>query len=241
MNPRCLPIVLGVSLFATACGKKSEHAGANHSAPGHEHGAVAGEKVAAPEVTLKPGAGLTISPDIRAVLGLVTAPSEERVMPPKLGVSALVFKAGPPALANITLATAEANALAARPLPGSHLVSRTPHGPSPESPVDLVFALDDHPAAKPGDFIGITLALADSPAGVAVPRSALLRTVGGTFVYVVNGGAYLRTTVVAGAESAGFIAISDGLYAGVEVVTHPVQQLWLMELHLAQGGGGHSR
>ena len=240
MTPRCLPIVLCVSLFATACGKKSDHAGDDHSGPGHDHGAVAGEKIAAPEVTFKPGAGLTVPPDIRVVLGIATAPSEERVVPRTLRVSAQIFKPGPPALANITLPAAEATALAARPLPGARLVSRTPQGSSPEGAVDLVLALDDHPAAKPGDFIGLTLALADSPAGVAVPRAALLRTVGGTFVYVVNGGAYLRTAVVPGAESADFVAIIDGLYAGDEVVTRPVQQLWLMELHLTQGGGGHS-
>jgi multidrug efflux pump subunit AcrA (membrane-fusion protein) len=70
-----------------------------------------------------------------------------------------------------------------------------------------------------------------------VPRSALLDTATGTFVYVVNGPAYLRTPVKVGVMSTDYIEITDGLYAGDAVVSAPVNQLWLSELRLTKGGG----
>jgi len=240
MNPRFFTLVLLGSLVATGCGKKGDPADHDHAGSAHDQGAPVAEPSTVPAVTFKPGTGLTIPPDIRTVIALTTAPAEERVVPRTLRVSAQIFKAGPPALATLALSPAEAASLTAQPLASARLVSRSPHGTAPDSPVDLVLSLVDRPDAKPGDFLSLTLALADSPSGVAIPRSALLRSVGGTFVYVVNGGAYLRTAVVPGAESATHLAIADGLYAGDEVVTHPVEQLWLMELHLTQGRGGHS-
>lgn len=102
--------------------------------------------------------------------------------------------------------------------------------------VDLVFELDASPRHQIGDFV--TLALAVEPATVlSVPRSAVLDGATGSFVYVVNSGAYLRTPVKVGARSADFIEISDGLYAGDIVVVTPVDQLWLAELRLTKGGG----
>ena len=72
---------------------------------------------------------------------------------------------------------------------------------------------------------------------LTVPRSALLDSAAGLFVYVVNGEFYLRTPVKVGARSADFIEITDGLYAGDSVVATPVEQLWLAELRLTKGGG----
>jgi hypothetical protein len=244
MNARFLftPLAVGAALLTAACGKKDAHAGHDHAAgAAHDPGDAVVEKARAPEVAFKAGVGVTVPPEIRAVLGLATAAAEERVVARTLRVSAQVFKAGPPALANVTLPAAAAAGLAAPPLAGARLVSRTPQGGAPDSAVDLVFALEDptRAAAKPGDFLDLTLALVDAPPATAVPRSALLRCAAGTFVYVVNGAAFLRTAVVVGAESATHVVIADGLYAGDEVVTHPVEQLWLIELSLAEGGGHH--
>jgi multidrug efflux pump subunit AcrA (membrane-fusion protein) len=94
------------------------------------------------------------------------------------------------------------------------------------------------PSATPqvGDFV--TLALAVEPRNRPHrARSAVLDGATGTFVYVVNSGAYLRTPVKVGARSADFIEITDGLYAGDVVVVTPVDQLWLAELRLTKGGG----
>lgn len=72
----------------------------------------------------------------------------------------------------------------------------------------------------------------------AVPASALLRTVKGEFVFVANGGWFLRTAVVTGTRDGDWIEIKDGLYEGDAVVTHGVQVLWLAEIQAVNGGVG---
>lgn len=92
---------------------------------------------------------------------------------------------------------------------------------------------------KPGDFVPARINLARDEAVTAIPEAAVLRTAEGTFVYAVNGDAYLRTAVKVGTEANGLVEITDGLMEGDEVVTKPVETLWLIELR-ATKGGGHS-
>lgn len=92
---------------------------------------------------------------------------------------------------------------------------------------------------KDGEFVAATITLPREEAVTVIPSSALLRTAEGTFVYAINGGAYYRTAVKVGSESDGKIEITDGLFAGDQVVTKPVETLWLIELR-ATKGGGHS-
>jgi hypothetical protein len=92
---------------------------------------------------------------------------------------------------------------------------------------------------KPGEFVPARISLPREEAVAVIPQSALLRTSEGTFVYAVNGDAYLRTAVRIGAEADGWIEITDGLFSGDQVVTKPPQTLWLIELR-ATKGGGHS-
>lgn len=78
-----------------------------------------------------------------------------------------------------------------------------------------------------------------APAGDAVPvipRSALLKTAEGTFVYAVNGAFYVRTPVKTGAMNDEQVEITDGLYSGDQIVTTPVMSLWLAELQVLRGG-----
>ena len=70
-----------------------------------------------------------------------------------------------------------------------------------------------------------------------IPSAALLRTIQGTYVYTVNGDAYYRTAVTTGGSAGGKIEITDGLYAGDQVVAKPVETLWLIELRATKGGG----
>ncbi|MGH8017404.1 MAG: efflux RND transporter periplasmic adaptor subunit, partial [Opitutaceae bacterium] len=49
---------------------------------------------------------------------------------------------------------------------------------------------------------------------VAIPATALVQAVSGTFVYVQNGKRFLRTPVQVGAVSEGWAEITDGLYEG---------------------------
>lgn len=83
------------------------------------------------------------------------------------------------------------------------------------------------------------LATFHTPAGdavTAVPRSALLKTAEGSFVYAVNGEFYVRTPVKVGALSDDHAEITDGLYTGDEIVVSPVMSLWLAELQVLRGG-----
>ena len=78
-----------------------------------------------------------------------------------------------------------------------------------------------------------------APAGDAVPvipRSALLKTAEGTFVYAVNGAFYVRTPVKTGAMNDALVEIADGLYSGDQIVTTPVMSLWMAELQVLRGG-----
>ena len=92
-------------------------------------------------------------------------------------------------------------------------------------------------ALKAGEFVPARINLPRAESVVAIPQSALLRTAEGAFVYVVNGDAYLRTAVKSGVKADGWIEIADGLRTGVQIVTRPVQTLWLTELRATKGGG----
>lgn len=90
---------------------------------------------------------------------------------------------------------------------------------------------------KDGEFVTATITIPRKNQVVVIPSSALLKTSTGTFVYAVNGAAYYRTAVKVGSASDDKIEIIDGLYAGDQVVTQPVETLWLIELRATKGGG----
>lgn len=78
--------------------------------------------------------------------------------------------------------------------------------------------------------------LPESDAAASIPRSALLSTAEGYFVYAKNGKFFVRTPVKAGAMNDDHVEITEGLYAGDEVVTTPVMSLWMAELQVLRGG-----
>jgi len=223
--------------LTAGCGRPhaDEHAGHRHSAHSHSSDA----RSAPVEVHFKAGTGLTFPPEIRQAIGLTTAPVDERAVAHTFRVQAQVIELGPPALAAVSVSAEQGAALSNRPLTGARLIKAAPQTSAPGSLVDLTLALDGTATVRLGDHVDLTLSTSGASPVTAIPRSALLRSASGTFVYVVNGGTYLRTAVVTGAESADSIEVVDGLYAGDEVVTHPVEQLWLIELR-ATKGGGHS-
>jgi multidrug efflux pump subunit AcrA (membrane-fusion protein) len=71
---------------------------------------------------------------------------------------------------------------------------------------------------------------------LAVPTSAVIHGAAGSFVFARNGGHFSRVMVTTGAESDGWIEVSDGLYEGDEVVAEAVDALWLIELCALKGG-----
>jgi hypothetical protein len=90
---------------------------------------------------------------------------------------------------------------------------------------------------KPGEFLPAVVTLPRAAVVPVIPRSALLRTAEGAFVYVANGAAFFRTAVKVGSEADGRLEITEGLRPGTVVVTKPVQTLWLIELRATKGGG----
>ena len=71
-----------------------------------------------------------------------------------------------------------------------------------------------------------------------VPATALVRTVKGDFVYVVNGDWFLRTPVTLGTRDSTHYAIDEGLYEGDRIVVRGARELWLAELQAVNGGVG---
>lgn len=90
---------------------------------------------------------------------------------------------------------------------------------------------------KPGDFVAAVVTLPREEMVTVIPRSALLRTAEGTFVYAVNGEAFFRTAVKVGSETGDLLEITDGLFAGDAVVTKPVETFYLIELRATKSGG----
>ncbi len=101
---------------------------------------------------------------------------------------------------------------------------------------DFEIVVEPASAFPAGARVATTFRGAVGEAVASIPRSALLKTAEGTFVYAVNGEFYVRTPVKVGAISDDHVEIADGLYTGDQVVVSPVMSLWLAELQILRGG-----
>ncbi len=105
--------------------------------------------------------------------------------------------------------------------------------------VEVLFEIPDPKHLYPiGTILEAVLVIKKDKNAVAIPRSALLKTAEGTFVYVQNGKHFFRTAIKVGIEEKEFVEITDGLYAGDQVVQQAVLPLWLAELQAVKGGAG---
>lgn len=221
----------GIVLLLAGCGKKdSDEAGHNHS----EH--AEGEEGSESGVTFKEGRGLQLVPEVIAALGVRTVEAEERPLIAELAFTAQVFATKPQVLASASVTTEQAESLRGASFDGASLARIDVSPVAATRLADLIFLLEPGPERQIGDFVRIALK-GKTTTVLTVPRSAILDGAAGTFVYVVNGGAYFRTPVKIGAQSADFVEITDGIYTGDVVVAAPVDQLWLAELRLTKGGG----
>jgi multidrug efflux pump subunit AcrA (membrane-fusion protein) len=187
-------------------------------------------------VSFKEGRGLAFKPEVLKALGAKTAEAEERPLADNIRLITQVFETSPQILASATVPAANAGYFEKHPFKGAKLVRIDRSTASATRLVDLVIALERTPPPAVGEFVEVVSA-AESTNVLTVPLAALLDGATGTFVYVVNGENFLRTTVKTGARSSDFVEITDGLYAGDVVVTAPVEKLWLSELRLTKGGG----
>ena len=79
---------------------------------------------------------------------------------------------------------------------------------------------------RDGNFVEITIDTSGDAQVLAVPKSAVVREQGATFVYVLTGGeTFERRTVTLGAEGADFYEVKSGLKESDRVVVEGVYQL----------------
>lgn len=223
--------VLGSVLFLTGCGKKAPDSASRETSE-HAEGEEGGES----GVTYKEGLGLQLVPEVIKALGVRTVEAEDRVLTAELQFTAQVFATKPEVLASASMPAEQAESLRDASFDGAALVRIDTTTTTATRLADAVFALESASGRQVGDFVAISLKGKPASA-LTVPRSAILDAAAGTFVYVVNGKAYLRTPVKVGARSGDLVEVTDGIYAGDVVVATPVDQLWLAELRLTKGGG----
>ncbi len=103
--------------------------------------------------------------------------------------------------------------------------------------VEVLLTLADAPQPLPsGAFVSVTVPLGSEKSVVSVPCSALLRTTEGDFVYTVSGDHFVRAPVKLSVVNHDFAEVTDGLYAGDQIVVQPVMTLWMAELQSLRGG-----
>lgn len=259
-------IVFLSALFVTAsllvgCGHKDgdghDHGNneAHDKADGHDH------KEGSPSgAAFKSGEGVILTDETRKILGLEVADVAERKLSNQIRLTVQVFgekhqhvlnqedHSGCDMHGSGFLSTNTAVAVKVgqpvqlfkgsnSPLPGVVLAVQKALAIG-ES--EIIIGVSNATAVlKPGEFVPARIHLPREEPVPAIPQAAVLRTAEGTFVYAVNGDAFFRTAVKVGAAADGWVEVMDGLLAGDQVVTKPVQTLWLIELR-ATKGGGHS-
>jgi len=202
----------------------------------------------------KSGRGLALTDKMKQSLGLRVAEVGEARVAPSFTVALLatldgdglqpVSHPGTTAFASGWITTAQAAAIR----PGMEIALRTAGGGT--SP-GVVRRIDRERFAIGGDFavtvqsetplalgsrVTARFQLAEGEAVTTIPRSALLTTAEGNFVYALNDGFYVRTPVKLGAQNEDRVEIADGLYTGDDIVIEPVMPLWLAELQILRGG-----
>ena len=87
-----------------------------------------------------------------------------------------------------------------------------------------------------GVIASISVPLGREQSVVTIPRSALLRTAEGDFVYTMSGKQFVRTAIKTDDVNDDLVEVTDGLYVGDRIVVQPVMTLWLAELQSVRGG-----
>lgn len=210
-------------------------------------------------IQLNEGLGLFLHPKLRKAIALETAEVAEEQVEPEFTVNLHVIQGADTSIQKISLNAGtgvEANGWlsaekAARIQPGQKVLLRKDSPASEVLESGVVKRIEKSPYAMLGDFEIVVetatpfdtgtrlVATIQSPAGEAgpvVPRSALLKTAEGFFVYTINDDSFLRTPVTVGAMNDKFVEIKDGLYSGDQIVSSPVTSLWMAELQLLRGG-----
>lgn len=105
-----------------------------------------------------------------------------------------------------------------------------------------VLISNHHGMLKQGLFADLSVAVGESHRTVAIPLEALINADGGEFVFVEQGGAFIRRDLIIGARDNRYAEVKRGLRPGERVVTDGKRQLYTKYLMSKRGGpalGGH--
>jgi multidrug efflux pump subunit AcrA (membrane-fusion protein) len=250
----CLAAFAAVTALVIAgCGHKDGDRLAHESGdaePAHEAG-----------VTFNAKQGLLVPPATAKFIGLQVADVEERKIAAAFHFSAQVYRAAsetqfaslqpsrkPDALASGNVSPVDAAKLSEGQtvsvrrgdsgvaLPG-RIVTLKRDLEKASGQVEVLLAVSDaQPPLASGAFLSVTVPLGGNKNVLSVPRSALFRTTEGDFVYTVSGEHFIRTPVRLGVVNPEFAEVTDGLYAGDQIVVQAAMTLWLAELQSLRGG-----
>jgi multidrug efflux pump subunit AcrA (membrane-fusion protein) len=208
--------------------------------------AVADTEIVGPEYSAT--RGLFVPDDTRRSIGLKIADIAEQHVSTAFVFSLRIYEiAGGTARASAMLPPSQAGVLkSGQPVEvdgpaGIPVAARiTGVNPHVSQATGMVEVLAEIPLAAgelaTGTFLNARVTLESDALVVTVPRTALVRTTEGYSVYTVSGDHFVRTSVKVGAINAELAEITDGLYAGDQVVSEPVMSLWLTELAAVKGG-----
>lgn len=112
-----------------------------------------------------------------------------------------------------------------------------PLGMGPYEDSEVLIELQSLPQGlKTGDFLEIQARSTLTTPITTVPRSALIRSIEGDFVYTANGDHFVRTPVGLGKLGRERAEIREGLYEGDRIVVGGVLALWMTEIESLRGG-----
>ena len=249
-----MSIIIGVTTFPLGCGSKAGDHGKETAESGH------GEDESPSGASFKPGKGVIVQDETRKIIGLEIVDVAEEMLPQVVQLNIQIFvETHRLADLHIDHTGCQFHGSGFLPLektallkPRQPVTLKTSRGemldgfvvavqePLAHGEIEIIVGVTTTGSQlKDGEFVSATIAVPRTEPVIVIPSSALLRTVEGTYVYAVNGDAYYRTAVTIGSSADDKLEVIDGLYAGDQVVAHPVETLWIIELR-ATKGGGHS-
>lgn len=250
--------ILAAGTLLVGC-KKAHHEGDGHGHAdgGHESTEAPLEEVG---VSFSKKSGLRVPPETAKFIGLQTAEVEERKVAAESHFVAQVYRTAngaqfaalTPGVSVTTLASGRISPAEAALLDVGQSISVVAEGanalPALVSALNrgweksggqievLLSIADKDGRLANGAFVSATVTLGGEKTVVSVPRSALLRTAEGDFVYTVSGESFVRAAVKLGGVNPEFAEVTDGLFEGDRIVTNPVMTLWMAELQSIRGG-----
>ncbi len=249
-----ISIIMGVTILPLGCGSKEGDHGKEKAESGHE------EEESPSGASFKAGKGIIFKDETSKIIGLETVDVTEEILAQSVHLNVQIFSETH-RLADLNIDHTGCQFHGSGFLPADKAASvkakqlvklQTSNGeildgfvvavqePLAHGEIEIIVGVTTAGSQlKDGEFVRATISVPRSEPVTVIPRSALLRTAVGTYVYVVNGDAYYRTAVTVVSSKDEKIEVTDGLYAGDKVVAKPVETLWIIELR-ATKGGGHS-